>query len=192
VTVSVENVKRVQKLRAQGLLQREIAERTGLSRSTVSQALTDPTGEKERVRRRKRYGGTCIDCGGPTRYGGTRVPPKRCKPCERAFRHTDASREERTLWTRERILTAIKTWAEEYGEPPASQDWNPWACRYELHDEERALRAERLISEGVIPWMTLVVNRFGSWNAGLIAAGFKPRANHGGAGNQLRRRKTAA
>jgi hypothetical protein len=63
-------------------------------------------------------------------------------------------------------------------------DWNPWQARDRLGDEARARRFE----SGHWPWYTSVVIRFGSWNAGIRAAGFTPRANHGGGGNIYRRR----
>jgi hypothetical protein len=42
---------------------------------------------------------------------------------------------------------------------------------------------------GVTRFTWWVIGEFGSWNAAIAAAGFEPRAAHGGGGNQLRRRK---
>jgi hypothetical protein len=58
-----------------------------------------------------------------------------------------------------------------------------------LHDEARARRFED--ADGRWPWMTLVHDRFGSWNDAIEAAGFTPRA-HGGGGGNMRRRRDAA
>jgi hypothetical protein len=74
---------------------------------------------------------------------------------------------------------------------PAIPDFNPTGAVY-LSDYRRAVRAERHISAGEIPWFTTVVREFGSWNAAIAAAGFTPLANHGGNGNSLRHRKRFA
>jgi hypothetical protein len=55
-------------------------------------------------------------------------------------------------------------------------------------DEERAQRYEREHEAGTCPCFQTVVEQFGSWNAGLEAAGLQSRPAHGGGGNELRRR----
>jgi hypothetical protein len=93
------------------------------------------------------------------------------------------------VWTREIILDRIREWNECYGEPPACPDWDPWKARHVLHDEDRALRFEA--AGDYWPWFTKVVKVFGSWNAAIVEAGFRPRVNHGGGGNRMRRRVVA-
>lgn len=80
----------------------------------------------------------------------------------------------------------IREWATRYGEPPARSDWNPWQARWALGDEQRARRFER--DKNHWPYFTDVVRYFGSWNAGIAAAGFAVRAVGGTAENQKRRR----
>jgi hypothetical protein len=89
------------------------------------------------------------------------------------------------------VTAKFREWAELYGGPPAGPDWDPWRAR-NLHDEARARRFE----VGDWPCTSSVYEVFGSWGAAMIAAGFEPRAPHGGAGNQFRmrsmRERTAA
>jgi hypothetical protein len=62
-------------------------------------------------------------------------------------------------WTTERIIEAIQAWAREHGKPPAAKDW---------------------LATGVgHPSNATVRDRFGSWNAGLEAAGFWRRGPWG-------------
>lgn len=93
------------------------------------------------------------------------------------------------IWPRELILARIREWADLHGEPPAMTDWNPTRARDGFHDEARARRFED--AGGHWPWFSIVVRRFGSWNAAIAAAGFTGRAPHGGAGNSCRRRVAA-
>jgi hypothetical protein len=74
-------VREAQRLRDEGLFQREIAELLGARRGTVSVWLNDPDLSKQRARR-ERYRGTCTDCGAPTDgSNGPTKPAKRCKDC---------------------------------------------------------------------------------------------------------------
>ncbi|MGE0025680.1 MAG: homing endonuclease associated repeat-containing protein [Thermoleophilia bacterium] len=57
-------------------------------------------------------------------------------------------------WTEERVLAAIRAWADENGRPPSSSDWY--------------LRAPGR------PTHCVVKERFGSWNKAIAAAGFEP------------------
>jgi hypothetical protein len=90
------------------------------------------------------------------------------------------------VWTRETIIAAILAWAAEYGEPPATHDWNAYSTRHDLHDEARARRFED--AGGRWPTHTTVFGEFGSWQAAIAAAGYEPRPAHGGGGNVARRR----
>lgn len=68
-------------------------------------------------------------------------------------------------WDRERIIHAIQEWAASHGgTPPSKRDWNSGG---KGHPDRRV---------GVHPATETVVGHFGSWSAGLHAAGFTPRA----------------
>lgn len=167
-------------LRAAGLLQREISDALGIRRSYVSELLRDPDGTLAK-RRKDSYRQPCVDCGAITSGCEGLKPVPRCQPCASA--RTGAAM---MIWTPGRIIQAIQEWARVYGEPPAMPDWNPWSARNQLHDEERARRWER--ANGRWPWFTSVVIRFGSWNEGMLAAGFQPRDTVGSVENHRRRR----
>lgn len=110
----------------------------------------------DRCRKATLYGGTCIDCG--ARTDGSNGPggaPERCIVC--------AGRA-RVVWTREAILAAIRQWAEQHGQPPAATDWNATLARYFYRPERPA----------EYPSVDTVQREFGSWNAGIAAAGFDP------------------
>lgn len=87
-------------------------------------------------------------------------------------------------WTRDNLIETFHLWNDMYGEPPSSTDWNAWQCRNLLNDEARAVRYET----GGWPSHGIVYTVFGSWNAGLEAAGFEARPANGGGVNILRRR----
>lgn len=127
--------------------------------------------------RKGSYGDPCVDCGARTVYGAEtkRVPEPRCVPCENA---------RRTVWTQEIIIDRIREWVALYDTPPAMPDWNPVQARI-INDPERARRF--YAAEGHWPWFMRVIERFGSWNAGVAAAGFEPRKRGGN-----RRRKAVA
>lgn len=131
----------------------------------------------ERCRKRS-YGDPCVDCGARTCYGAetARIPEPRCQPC---------SAKHRVFWTREVILARIEEWADLYGEPPAVPDWCPSHAR-KYGDEPRAKRFED--ANGHWPAHHIVYERFPSWNAAIAAAGYTPRAPHGGGDNVSRRR----
>lgn len=171
----------------EGMTTREVARLFGKSISAVRNLLADPTGEKQR-KRRQRYQGTCQGCGKPTTgCNGPGNAPRWCWDCYVASPEARAHAEEMTKWTPELIISRMQEWARIYGEPPAMHDWNPHRARHG-GDETRARRFEE--ADGYWPWFTLVVVRFGSWNAGIESAGFEPRVNNGGGGNQWRRRNT--
>lgn len=132
--------------------------------------------------RKASYGDPCIDCGSRTTHGAehARKPEPRCLRCSVAHR---------TVFDRDTLLARIREWNAIYGEPPAVPDWSPRHARA----NNDVARAERFIhAAGHWPYFTTVVRVFGSWNEGLVAAGFEPRAIGGGGGNQLRRRSARA
>lgn len=77
-----EKVATARQMREGGALLREIADRFGVSTSTVDAWLNDQDGSKARARK-ARYRGVCEDCGAPT--SGTRSgldhAPRWCKAC---------------------------------------------------------------------------------------------------------------
>lgn len=130
--------------------------------------------------RKAQYGGACVDCGASTNGSDGRKETPRCAHCNGVKQGGQNLR-----WASEALTAAIREWVSEYGEPPAISDWSPIAAR-SLNDEARARRFED--AGGRWPWFTLVVRRFGSWNAGIRAAGFEPRVSGGGGGNGARHR----
>lgn len=109
MSTRAERVAEAQRLRAEGLLLREIAERMGAKLGTVHTWITDP--DLSRMRARKdRYRGVCDTCGSPTHgSAGPGRAPTRCLDCLR--------------WTREAILEAVTEWADEHGGiPPRAVD----------------------------------------------------------------------
>ena len=170
-------------LRTQGRTGREIADLLGVSRSYAADLYSDPSGEKAQARKDS-YRQPCVDCGAETSGAKGRKPEPRCMRCANVKKGID-----KTKWTRDRIVAAIRWWADTYGEPPAIRDWNPHSARTVLHDEPRARRFDKHFAAGEVPWFNSVVYHFGTFNAGIEAAGFTPRPMHGGGGNQKRNRR---
>ena len=67
------------------------------------------------------------------------------------------------------LIEAIRDFAERYGRPPQVLDWNPAMARAQGFPE----RAERFYEDGW-PHVQYLQKRFGSFNAGIRAAGFEP------------------
>jgi hypothetical protein len=147
----------------------------GMTLGQITEELGVP---KQRLSEWLRTDNHCVDCGTLLL-----ARSERCQPCQAV---------ENKLWTREAIILAIQEWAKEYGEPPAGPDWNAYDCRQVLGDEERALRHECGVSAGRWPWMSVVVREFGTWNAGIRAAGFESREAGGVSANAYRRRVSRA
>lgn len=154
-----QKVAEAQRLRAQGLKWREIAEEMGYARSTVAAWVSDPDRSKE-IARKESYRGTCPDCGATT--NGSDGPGKvsrRCSSCAAAVR---------LIWSRERIIESIRDWTDRYGAPPAATDWYPKFLRHPGHRAS----AERRLSGWAKPPISTIQVRFGSFNAAIEAAGF--------------------
>lgn len=96
----------------------------------------------------------CPDCGGPVVNSGSR----RCQGCAAKHAH-------RPAWTAEEIVAALEEWAAEHGGPPTAPDWTP--------TDDRARRWGREYPRW--PSQAQVHGIFGSWNAGLEAAGLAVR-----------------
>lgn len=130
--------------------------------------------------RKASYGDRCVDCGARTSFGAerARIPEPRCPRC------SDIAG---TWWTRDRVLARVREWAEAFGEPPAMADWDLWFAEHALHDRARADRFR--MADGYWPTTVTVIRMFGSWNAGIRAAGFSPRFRYGSRENAARRRE---
>lgn len=174
-----ENHARVKALRDLGLLHREIADRTGLSRSYVAELLADPAGDAARARKAL-YAGVCVDCQGPT--SGSEGPsnvPQRCALC--AARHQSENRK----WTPGKVIAAIQWFDELFGAPPTTGDFCPSLIR--RCSPGRIVQAKERAAAGGWPTIAVCAELFGSWNAALEAAGFEPARG----ARRARRRTTA-
>lgn len=141
------------RLRANGLLFREIAQELGCSTGEVTRLLHPEKRERDRQQTnaaKHRRRGTCERCGGETKYSGkggegvSRVCIK-CAP------------DEYRKWDEAAIISAMRRWEATHGRQPVSRDWlisSPDNFGY--------------------PDVTVVQNVFGSWNAGIEAAGYEP------------------
>ena len=176
-----EKARQAQALRDQGLLLREIAERMGAKLATVHAWIADPDGSKLRARKDS-YRGTCRECGAPT--SGHAGPSKAAELCASCNGRLQGGKNR--LWTQELVVARIREWNDIYGEPPAGPDWMPAKARA-INDPERERRF--LDAKGHWPNVVSVIRLFGTWNAAITAAGFTPRAPHGGGGNGQRQRK---
>lgn len=156
---------------------------TFIAKSTIAKWCSDY------CRKQALYGSVCADCGGHVSYSG-RKPSERCLDCARAKANADA---------RANLLGEIRRWARLYGVAPTSYDWNLPFVRWQQKAYSEGRSTGRLAAETVKtierrhadagPWPHVIqVQRiFGSWNAGIEAAGFDACRSGGG-----RRRKVAA
>lgn len=155
-----ETIAKAQKMRQLGHTYKEIAEAVGASPQTIL-FWCSPRQEELRKRereRKKKYTTPCIDCGGPTGYGGK--PTSRCQRCRVIFEH------ENKRWTRETIIAAIQRWNDEFGSPPRATDWNTTMARQ---------RGRKQRDKTIYPSANSVGGRdapFDSWADAIEAAGF--------------------
>lgn len=105
--------------------------------------------------RKSKYDLECVQCGG--RVNGT-TPGRSagkdpvCVACAPGYYKT---------WTPDAVALAIQEWADNNGGiPPSAND----------------LFRARALGDETVPAVNTVINVFGSWNAGVIAAGFEPHA----------------
>lgn len=151
-------------MREEGMIPFQIARALGIPQSTLRRWF-DPDALSKQRARFSRYSGTCADCGARTTgCNGSRKAPERCAPCTAAFLKT---------WTRDAIIEAIHLYAHRYGQQPSARDWNPQALLAQGRDD----LAERFYRDGDYPASNVVQFAFGSWNAGIAAAGYTPRRN---------------
>lgn len=73
------------------------------------------------------------------------------------------------MWTRERIVDALRAWGDELGRAPRSYDWAPATARACCFALAGARKWER--EHPRWPHHALVRARFGSWRAALELAG---------------------
>lgn len=154
MTVRAERAEEAAALRAQGLLYREIAERMGVSLSLVQDLVTDPAGDKVRLRKLKRSR-PCLDCGTLVTKAGSE-PPERCRPCRTKFEKTTeyrlTKRQSRaTRWSDAQIFAFLRRF--------------PTTPAY--------LEAYSKAQKGWMPSRPIIIKRFGSWNGALTAAGLE-------------------
>ncbi|MGH2761404.1 MAG: hypothetical protein ACRDLD_02300 [Thermoleophilaceae bacterium] len=147
----------------QGLNGVEIAERMGISRSYAYGLLADPTGAKTKARKRKVYA-LCVGCQKRI-YNAGSVPGKRCLACDAAYRCS---------LSRQWILDGFAEWVELYGQPPCAYDWCPAPSTLARLSPETARRVRAAHRDRAWPGPSHVANHFGSWSAGLRAAGLEP------------------
>src|SRR5215210_1036541 len=78
----------------------------------------------------------------------------------------------RSRYTRDELIAAIRAWSERHGGPPTLADWEPSRARRMGHQ----WRVERFRA-GTWPTAGMVAREFGTFGAGVAAAGFaRPRA----------------
>ena len=103
-------------LHEQGLGPRAISRRLGVSRSTIARWTHPEYHEKQRQSARDykaRHRGSCARCGQSTWIGSIH-----CKACANELQRQSK------YWTKERVLAAIRRWADEHdGKPPSALDW---------------------------------------------------------------------
>lgn len=166
-----DNSRAAADLRSQGMLQGEIAERLGLSRSYVSALLSDTDGVKDRARKQS-YQQPCPSCGEMMNgSNGPRGAPSLCASCAAKKQHDDR------YWTRKRIIEAFIVFRERTGRTMAAVDAQvrSGAPSLEAHlSTARLAEIESLPADLVTPNPWTVQREFGSWNAGLVAAGLHP------------------
>lgn len=157
-----ESAEIVLALRAQGLLQREIVQRTGLSRSYVAALITDPSGEVDAARKDS-YRGECLDCGAPTTgNNGPAHTPERCVKCTAQLHK---------VWTRDVVIESIQEWARRRGFPPTANDWISKTVDPDGYVFPARTSVYRSSSNSSSP--------FDSWADAIEAAGFRrPRIGY--------------
>jgi hypothetical protein len=144
------------RLREQGLLLREIANRLGRSYATVKAYFYDPTGAKGRAVKAS-YRGRCEKCGRPTSSGDGKGRARRlCGHCARA---------ELRVWDRDKVLAAMAEWERLYGRPPTSTDWSRAMARRRGGEALARLERGRPDGRGRWPAQATVTELFGSFAA---------------------------
>jgi hypothetical protein len=130
----------------------------------------------ERCRKNLSYGGTCQRCGNRTSGGdGAAKAPALCASCSE-----DRNREERTIWSKERIVEEIHRWTSLAGRPPKATEWQRAGTA-----AQKRLLVDIHRATGPWPTVTVVQRKFGSWANAIEAADF-PRPTRGVQGPRRR------
>lgn len=79
----------------------------------------------------------------------------------------------RVRWTRDLVIARMQEWTRVYGGPPSVMEWMPTQARLRGRPEWAQRFAD---AKGHWPGARTVMRLFGSWTAGLAAAGLEPRA----------------
>lgn len=111
--------------------------------------------------------GVCLDCGAETRLNDRGVETY---PNGASLYCVACAADRIRVWTRDRVIDAIRDFADQYGHPPGAMEWNPALARAQGHPE----LAERFARDGCWPHLSTVMAYHGSWNAAIRAAGFEP------------------
>lgn len=144
--------RQVRALRDEGLTLAEAAVRLGITRSWASSVDTDPDGSKVRARK-DGYRGSCIDCGKRTDgSNGASRAPERCAHC---------APRQNAVWSRERIIDAIRDFYAEHGRVPTAVEFGAGVTN-----------AEHV---AWLPFYSTLRFWFGTAEAAIRAAGFEPR-----------------
>lgn len=163
-----ERAAQAAELRKTGMLQREIADVMGISRTYAAELLNDPDGAAGRARKDS-YRGTCLGCGARTDgSNGKNAAPTHCIAC-----HWRLGLDQRKRWGRDEVIAAIQKWHDLYGATPSAMDWSPALARNSAATDLD--RIEMRWARGDWPTLTSVRAYFGSWNNAIAAAGFTPR-----------------
>lgn len=146
-----QRTRQVLALKREGLNGLQIADRLGLGKSYVYELIAEGEG------RGGRPPSECEACG--DRVGKT--SRRWCRRCYRLGRV-------RETWPSHRIVAALQQCAEVTGRRPGAADFNPTMARQKGWPE----RARRYEEYGW-PSTSTIQERFGSWNAAMLAAGFR-------------------
>lgn len=159
-----------ERLYAEGMNDREIAEAMGISRSYAASLRSDPTGTGERARKDSYRVPCATGCGKLVNGSdGKPKPGAICADCAALASH------EGRYWTRERIIETFRRFAEVAGRAPAVTDTGQRKSVQRRLSDERIRESdtyERLV--GPLPPPDSVYRELGSWHGAVLAAGLVP------------------
>lgn len=141
---------RARELRAQGMLVKAIADEIGVPKPTVIRWCNPELEARERSNARERnfsQGKTCALC----KKNKTSNHSTLCRSCYR--------KRGQRVWTRERLIEAVREWVLEHGNPPSYLDWQ--RSGGEKHPATRSITSP--------PYPV-----FKTWSGLIKAAGFTP------------------
>jgi hypothetical protein len=193
-----DQARSAQRLVARGATYRDVASALGISEPYAWYLVNDPDGERARMMYRR--GSTplaadavaCRECGrsymnlgshlrvhgmNKTSYlrkypGSELIAPGLRDVGREALR--ERLGEEPRYWTRERIITSIRSYVRAHGAVPSATAWKRKPGRKAASSPGSMRRPSRSR-----PDVRTVATMFGSWSAALAAAGYEPRPAHG-------------